>query len=85
MSTSMNPTPPQIQKTVTDLLCEQLGQDEAAITPQAKLSDLGADSLDLVEIVMLTEDEFGIDISNQDAEKITTVQDLLDCIERNLP
>jgi len=65
---------------------EQLGVDEAEVTPTASfIDDLGADSLDTVELVMALEEGFGIEIPDEDAEKITTVKDALAYIESHLP
>jgi acyl carrier protein len=59
------------------IIVEQLGVDESEVTPEAHfIDDLGADSLDTVELVMALEEEFGIEISDEDAEKIQTVGDV---------
>ena len=59
------------------IIVEQLGVDESDVTPEAHfIDDLGADSLDTVELVMALEEEFGIEISDEDAEKIQTVGDV---------
>lgn len=72
-------TPEDALKKTTDILINQLGVDLDLITPEAKLEeDLGADSLDLVEIIMAVEEEFGIDIPDEHAEKLQTVQQLAD-------
>jgi acyl carrier protein len=72
-------TPEEALKKTTDILFDQLGVDRDLITPGAKLEeDLGADSLDLVEIIMSMEDEFTIDIPDEHAEKLQTVQQLAD-------
>ena len=58
------------------IIVEQLGVDPSEVTPDASFADdLGADSLDLVELVMAMEDEFGLEISDEDVEKIHTVGD----------
>jgi acyl carrier protein len=72
-------TPEDALKKTTDILFDQLGVDRDLITPEAKLEeDLGADSLDLVEIIMSVEDEFIVDIPDEHAEKLQTVQQLAD-------
>ena len=64
------------------IVVEQLGVDEEQVTPEASfVDDLNADSLDLVELIMSLEDEFGAEISDEDAEKIRTVQDAVDYVE----
>ena len=66
------------------LIVEQLGVDEDEVTPQASfVDDLNADSLDLVELIMSLEEEFGMEISDEDAEKIKKVQDAVDYIEEH--
>jgi acyl carrier protein len=70
-----------IDKRVKEIIAEQLGVDEAQVTGEASfMDDLGADSLDTVELVMALEEEFDIEISDEDAEKIQTVQDAIDYI-----
>ena len=62
---------------VKKIVVDQLGVSEDQVTPEAKfIEDLGADSLDLVELVMAFEDEFGSDIPDEDSEKLTTVGQL---------
>jgi len=65
-----------IEEKVKGIIVEQLGVDEEEVTPAAAfVEDLGADSLDQVELVMALEEEFKLEISDEDAEKIKTVQD----------
>lgn len=67
---------------VVEIICDQLTLDPAQVTPESSfLEDLGADSLDIVQLIMALEEEFGLEISEQDAEKIRTVQDICDYIE----
>ncbi len=67
---------------VKEILVDVLGVKEEEVKLESKfVDDLGADSLDLVELIMSFEDKFGIEISDQDAEKIVTVKDALEYIE----
>jgi acyl carrier protein len=67
------------------IIVEQLGVDETEVVPTASfVEDLNADSLDLVELIMSLEEEFDLQISDEDAEKITTVQEAEDYIEEHL-
>jgi len=69
---------------VKQIIAEQLGVDEGEVTPSASFADdLGADSLDQVELVMALEEAFGVEIPDEDAEKLRTVQDALDYIEKH--
>ncbi len=78
-------TKDEIQKKVKEITNEQLGVDESQITAEAKfVEDLGADSLDTVELIMALEEEFNIDISDEEAEKLTTLQKVVDYIEDHL-
>jgi acyl carrier protein len=71
-----------IEKRVKKIIAEQLGVKEEQITPQASfVDDLGADSLDIVELVMALEEEFECEIPDEEAEKITTVKQAIDYIE----
>lgn len=71
-----------IEQKVKDIIVDKLTVDEAEVTPNAEFSkDLGADSLDTVELIMEFEKEFGITIPDEDAEKITTVGDAISYIE----
>ena len=63
-----------IAEKVKKMIVEQLGVSEAEVVPEAKfIDDLGADSLDIVELIMALEDEYGIEIPDEDAEKLTSV------------
>lgn len=69
---------------VVDIVCEQLGADKGDVKLDSSfVEDLGADSLDTVELVMAFEEEFGLDIPDEEAEKITTIQSAVDWIESN--
>ena len=73
-----------IQDRVKNKIVEQLGVDAAQVTPEASfVDDLGADSLDTVELVMAFEEEFNIQIPDEDAEKIQKVKDAYDYIEKH--
>jgi acyl carrier protein len=70
-----------IAKRVKEIVAEQLGVEEVQVVPEAAfMDDLGADSLDTVELVMALEEEFDIEIPDEDAEKIQSVQDAIDYI-----
>lgn len=72
-----------VERRVIEIIVEQLGVNEEEVTPEASfIDDLGADSLDLVELIMAMEQEFGLEISDEDAEKIQTVQDVINYINR---
>lgn len=69
---------------VKEIIVEQLGVEEAEVTLEASFTeDLGADSLDTVELIMEFETAFGIDIPDEEAQKIKTVKDVVDYIEAN--
>ena len=73
-----------IEQRVKDIIVEQLGVNADQVTPDAKfIEDLGADSLDTVELVMAFEEEFDLEIPDEDAEKITTVGDAISYIKEN--
>ena len=72
----------EIEKKVISIIAEKLGIDEEEIKLEASfIDDLGADSLDIVELVMELEEEYGIEIPDEDAEKIKTVQDAINYIK----
>ena len=74
-----------VEDKVKQIIVEQLGVDESEVTPTASfIDDLGADSLDTVELVMALEEGFGMEIPDEDAEKITTVKDAINYIEGHL-
>lgn len=71
-----------VAEKVKQIIVEQLGVDEGQVEPSASfVDDLGADSLDIVELVMAFEEAFDLDIPDEDAEKIRTVQNAIDYIE----
>jgi len=70
-----------VEEKVKRIIVEELGVEESAVSPEAKfIEDLGADSLDTVELVMRLEEEFGLEIPDDDAEKILTVRDAVQYI-----
>ena len=73
-----------VEERVKEIIVEQLGVDPAQVTPEASfVNDLGADSLDTVELVMALEEEFNLEIPDEDAEKITTVGQAIEYIKQN--
>jgi acyl carrier protein len=73
-----------IQERITKIVIEHLGVEEAKVTSTASfVDDLGADSLDTVELVMAFEEEFGVEIPDDAAEKILTIKDAISYIEAN--
>ena len=73
-----------VEERVKTIIVEQLGVDEGEVTPTASfVDDLGADSLDTVELVMAFEEAFGVEIPDEDAEKIATVKDAIAYIDKN--
>jgi acyl carrier protein len=76
----MEPVADRVKKIIVD----QLGVEEETVTPEASfVDDLGADSLDSVELVMALEEEFGVEIPDEDAEKITSFKEAIDYIEKH--
>ena len=74
----------EMTEKVKQIISEQLGVDEGEVTASASfVDDLGADSLDQVELVMALEEAFNLEISDEDAEKIRTVQDAIDYIDKH--
>ena len=73
-----------VAEKVKSIIVEQLGVDADEVTPDASFTDdLGADSLDIVELVMAFEEEFGIEIPDEEAEKISNVREAVDYIQNN--
>ena len=71
-----------IEERVKEIIVEQLGVSEDEVVPEASfIDDLGADSLDIVELVMAMEEEFDMEIPDEDAEKIQTIQDAINYIK----
>ena len=76
----------EMQKKVVDIIANQLGVDKEMVTAEANVvDDLGADSLDVVELVMALEEAFDLEIPDEEAEKIRTVKDILDYLAKMLP
>jgi len=74
----------EIVEKVKQIISEQLGVDEAEVTPSASFTDdLGADSLDQVELVMALEEAFALSLSDEDTEKVLTVQDAIDYVDKH--
>jgi acyl carrier protein len=74
-----------VEKRVSEIIVEQLKVSPEEVTLEASfIDDLGADSLDLVELIMAMEEEFGLEISDEDAEKIQTVQDAVNYISEHM-
>ena len=75
----------EILEKVKGIIVEQLGVTDTAVTMEASfIDDLGADSLDIVELIMAIEEEFDIEIPDSDAEKVVTVVDVVDYIKENV-
>jgi acyl carrier protein len=79
------PDQAEIENKVKQIIVDELGVDENEVTPNARfIDDLGADSLDTVELVMRFEEEFGIEIPDEDAEKIQSVRDAYNYIDQHM-
>ena len=75
----------EVYDKVKEIIVEQLGVAETAITPEASfIDDLGADSLDIVELITALEEEFDLEIPDADAEKVVTVNDVVEYIKDNI-
>lgn len=73
-----------LQEKIKDVIADKLSVEVSEVVPEASfVDDLGADSLDLVELIMAMEESFDIDISDDDAEQLIKVQDVLDYIQKN--
>jgi acyl carrier protein len=73
-----------VESKVKEIIVEQLGVDASQVTPEASfVDDLGADSLDTVELVMALEEKFDLEIPDEDAEKITSVGDAIEYLNKN--
>ena len=72
-----------LENKIKEIICEQLDVPESDVVPEALYADdLGADSLDLVELIMAMEEKFDISIPDEEAEKISTVQDTIDFVKK---
>ncbi len=73
-----------VEEKVKKIICEQLGVKEEDVVPEASfVDDLGADSLDQVELIMAMEEEFDVSISDEEAEKIVLVRDVIEYVEKD--
>jgi acyl carrier protein len=75
---------PVVEEKLKQIIVDQLGVEPSDVTPGASfVDDLGADSLDRVELIMALEETFGIEIPDEEAEKLATVQDAVDYVQKN--
>jgi acyl carrier protein len=75
----------EMHKKIVDIIANQLGVDKEMVTPEANVvDDLGADSLDVVELVMALEEAFDLEIPDEEAEKIRTVKDILEYLGKTV-
>jgi acyl carrier protein len=74
---------PTVEDRIRQIIADQLGVESADIEPGATFADLGADSLDQTELVLALEDTFDMEIPDADAEKMATVQDVIDYVLKN--
>ncbi len=73
-----------VEKKVKEIICEQLSVEESEVTPEASfIETLNADSLDIVELIMAFEEQFSLDIPDEEAEKLRTVADAIEYINKN--
>lgn len=81
----MVPTSRKIEKTVKKLIADQLGMDASEVKDEMSyVEDMGADSLDIVELIMSLEEEFELEVPDEDAEKMLTVKDTVDYVRNKL-
>ena len=83
MPEATNATKPQIAERVMDALVE-FGEERENLSPQARFADLDVDSLDLVELAQIVEDEYGIEVADSDLDKIETVDDVVELISARM-
>ena len=74
-----------LERRIREVIAEQLGLEETEVLPESSfVEDLGADSLDIVELIMAFEEEFDLEIPDEDAEKLLTVKDTVEYIRKNV-
>ncbi len=77
--------PPAVERRVKEIIAEQLGVDDDEVTLMASfVDDLGADSLDIVELVMALEEEFDVEVDDDDAEKLLRVKDVIEYLKKHI-